>query len=91
MSKRSIDDVYSDIDLFDINQDNMKIYIEPCFFDDTIKLNEIIFYLKDKIKILENTIKQDKRDKEIYKGKLYQSHKAYYHQKELIDILMTII
>ena len=31
------------------------------------------------------------RDKEIYKGKLYQSHKAYYHQKELVDILMTII
>jgi hypothetical protein len=93
MTKRSIDELYDGIELFDINQDKLKIpvYNNFCFFDDNIKLNEIIFNLKDKIKILENTIEQVKRDKGIYKDKLYQSHKAYYHQKELIDILMTII
>jgi len=93
MTKRSIDEVYADIDLFDINQHKLKIpiYNNFCFFDDNIKLNEIIFNLKDKIKLLENTIEQVKKDKEIYKNKLYESHKAYFHQKELLDILMTII
>lgn len=93
MTKRSIDQLYDGIELFDINQDKLKIpvYDNFCFFDDNIKLNEMIFKLRDKIKILEDTIEQVKKDKELYNKKLYESHKAYFHQKELLDILLTII
>tara|TARA_B100001248_G_C27394866_1_gene464829 strand:- start:621 stop:899 length:279 start_codon:yes stop_codon:yes gene_type:complete len=92
MTKRSIDEVYDHIELFDINEDNLKIHNCLYSYDsDNIKLNEIVLDLKNKINLLENTIEELNKDKEKYKNKLHQSHKAYYHQKELIDILLTII
>lgn len=90
MTKRAIDEVYAGIDLFDINQDNLNINNNSYIYNN-IKDNQTVIDLKNKIKILENTLEEITTKKELYKKKLYQSYKLYNHQKELVDILMTII
>ena len=90
MTKRSIDEVYAGIDLFDINQDNLNINNNSYIYNN-VNDNQTLMDLKDKIKILENTIEDITVKKELYKKKLYQSYRLYNHQKELLDIVMTII
>ena len=80
MTKRSIDEVYAGIDLFDINQDNLNINNNSYIYNN-VNDNQTLMDLKDKIKILENTIEDITVKKELYKKKLYQSYRLYNHQK----------
>ena len=84
MPKRKYDDIFIELNDLTHSTFNNKSLNEESFNEESFKLSDEVIRLREEVIKL-------KTDQDKYKRQLINSHKAFIFQRELVDILMSII